>query len=521
MTASVALPENIVSSGPRPWWETRWFVVAMVLLAFVPLLYPPIPPLVDLPGHMGRYRVELDLAHSASLQRYYQFHWAIIGNLGIDLLIIPIAKVFGLELGVKLIVMCIPPLTVAGFLWVSREVHHRIPPTALFALPFAFGHPFLYGFVNYSLSMAFAFLAFGLWLRLARLGRTGLRAIVFVPISFLLFVTHTFGWGALGLLAYSAEVVRQHDLGHRYHRALLKALPHALVLSGPLLLMLIWRGGATSQQTIDWFDWATKKLWLLSALRDRWQAYDILSATVIPLFLMAETIRNPRLAFSRNLAASAIVLLISFLILPRIVFGSAFADMRLAPFFIATLLLAIRFKGAPDRRSAPILASIGLLFFASRIATTTFSLAKASNEQREMLKSLDHVEPGSRVLSLAGHQCTDDWAFDRHDHLGGMVIVRKFGFSNEQWIVAGANLLTLRNASSFGDFAKDSSQQAYPNDCHNRHPSIDQSLATFPRAAFDYVWLVDMPPFDPALVAGWQLLYRDGDSMLYRIKPAS
>ena len=517
MTASVALPENIVSSGPRPWWETRWFVVAMVLLAFVPLLYPPIPPLVDLPGHMGRYRVELDLAHSASLQRYYQFHWAIIGNLGIDLLIIPIAKVFGLELGVKLIVMCIPPLTVAGFLWVSREVHHRIPPTALFALPFAFGHPFLYGFVNYSLSMAFAFLAFGLWLRLARLGRTGLRAIVFVPISFLLFVTHTFGWGALGLLAYSAEVVRQHDLGHRYHRALLKALPHALVLSGPLLLMLIWRGGATSQQTIDWFDWATKKLWLLSALRDRWQAYDILSATVIPLFLMAETIRNPRLAFSRNLAASAIVLLISFLILPRIVFGSAFADMRLAPFFIATLLLAIRFKGAPDRRSAPILASIGLLFFASRIATTTFSLAKASNEQREMLKSLDHVEPGSRVLSLAGHQCTDDWAFNRHDHLGGMVIVRKFGLSNEQWIVAGANLLTLRNASSFGDFAKDSSQQAYPNDCHNRHASIDQSLATFPRAAFDYVWLIDPPAYSHATTAGMQLVWRGPDSMLYRV----
>ena len=42
---------------PRPWWEGRPFVVVMILLAFVPLLYPPIPPLVDLGGHMGRYKV--------------------------------------------------------------------------------------------------------------------------------------------------------------------------------------------------------------------------------------------------------------------------------------------------------------------------------------------------------------------------------------------------------------------------------------------------------------------------------
>ena len=77
----------------------------------------------------------------------------------------------------KLIVLAIPPLTVAGFLWVAREVHHRLPPTALFALPFAYGHPFMFGFVNFALSMALAFLAFGLWLRLARLGRLRLRAV--------------------------------------------------------------------------------------------------------------------------------------------------------------------------------------------------------------------------------------------------------------------------------------------------------------------------------------------------------
>jgi hypothetical protein len=138
----------------RPWWETRPFVAAMILLSAVPLLYPSVPPLVDLLGHMGRYRVELDLDSSPWLGRYYGFEWHAIGNLGVDLLIVPLSKLFGLELAVKLIVLAIPPMTVAGFLWVAREVHHRLPPTAAFALPFAYSHPFMFGFVNYALSIA-------------------------------------------------------------------------------------------------------------------------------------------------------------------------------------------------------------------------------------------------------------------------------------------------------------------------------------------------------------------------------
>ena len=70
----------------RPWWESRLCLALVVLATMIPLVYPPIPPLVDLFGHMGRYRVELDLAHSPWLQAYYDYHWAAIGNLGVDIL---------------------------------------------------------------------------------------------------------------------------------------------------------------------------------------------------------------------------------------------------------------------------------------------------------------------------------------------------------------------------------------------------------------------------------------------------
>ena len=138
------------SSEQTPWWNQRWLLLALVLAAAVPLIWPQTPPLVDLPGHIGRYRVQIGIDESPFLGRFYTFDWALLGNLGVDLLIELLEPIFGLELGVKLIVLAIPPMTVAGFLLVAREIHGRVPPTAFFALPLSYGYPFQFGFANFA-----------------------------------------------------------------------------------------------------------------------------------------------------------------------------------------------------------------------------------------------------------------------------------------------------------------------------------------------------------------------------------
>lgn len=503
--------------APTCWWEKPWFLAALILLAFVPLLYPPIPPLVDLLGHMGRYRVELDLGQSAHLRRYFDFEWQLIGNLGVDLLIVPLSKLFGLELAVRLIVMAIPPLTVAGFLWVAREVHHRIPPTVLFALPFAYGHPFLFGFVNFTLAMALAFLAFGLWLRLARLHKFTLRAALFVPISFILFITHTFGWGTLGLLAFSAEAVRQHDNGISWWKAGLRAALHASVMAGPLVLMLAWRSSIEQGMTGDWFNWVGKASWTMMALRDRWQWFDFASV-VAALVMIVEARRRPDLTFSRNLAFSAFVLLAFFLFLPRIIFGSAYADMRLAPFLISTALVAIRFRGDMPMPFARKLALAGLAFYVLRIGATTLSLAMAGNAQSARLEALDHVPRGAALVTLAGEECGATWALPRNSHIGAMAIVRRQAFSNDQWAIEGANLLKV-NFPEAGHFIADPSQMVRPKACsHGERWAVDDALRAIPRDAFDFVWAVDLPPHDPGSLHGLRPIWRGRGSVLYEVE---
>jgi hypothetical protein len=503
----------------RGWWESPAVIALVILLSAVPLLYPEIPPLVDLPGHMGRYRVQLDLAHSPWLGNYYGFEWAAIGNLGVDLLIMPLAPLIGLEPAVKLIVLSIPPLTVMGFLWVAREVHGRMPPTAFFAIPFAYGHPFLFGFVNYALAMALAFIAFALWLRLGRLGRLRLRAALFVPISVVVYFTHTYGWGALGLLCFSAEAVRQHDRAVGWLRAGRNAALHASAMALPLLFMLAWRSEGHGGMTGDWFNWDIKLHWLQMALRDRWELYDIGSLLLV-LLLFIEALRNPRLAFSRNLAFSGLVLFASFLLLPRIIFGSAYADMRLVPYVLAVLAIAIRVRGETIFRLATAFAIGGLVFAAVRIGGTTASLAIAADGQRAKLEALDHVPMGARVISLVGEDCGHAWELPRDSHLGALVIVRKHGFSNDQWVIEGQNLLELRYEEA-GDFAADPSERVRANGCEiGPLWSIDEALAEIPDGAFDYLWLIDPPPFDPGLVKRFEVVARGEDWLLFRLNAA-
>ncbi|WP_254621025.1 hypothetical protein [Sphingomonas sp. CL5.1] len=510
--------------APLRWWQTRWFVVVATLVALVPLLWPTIPPLVDLPGHMGRYRVQLSLDSAPWLSQWYDFHWSLIGNLGIDLLIIPFAKVFGLELGVKLIVMAIPALTVAGLLWIAREVHGRIPPTALFALPLAYCYPFQFGFANFALSMALALNLFALWLRLGRQRRFGLRAALFVPLSCLLWLCHTFGWGVLGVLAFSAEMVREHDRrkdagsGHwvaSWFRAGLHCAPLAL----PMLLMVFWRtGDHVTGQTTDWFNWRRKAAWMLMALRDRWLAWDVAGIAVLYLIIL-KGLRDPAIEYSRNLALSALFLTAVYLLLPRIVFGSAYADMRLAPFVIAIAVIAIRPRARMTTRHAGTLAALGLVFFLARIGGTTISYWMFAQDYRTELAALKHLPVGAKVVSFVGYRCDDPWRMSRLEHLPALALVRRLAYTNDQWSMAGAQLLTARYFAA-GGFAHDSSQIVTAKWCPREWwRPVGFAIARFPRGAFDYVWQIRTPPYDPRYASDLVPIWRspDGTSTLFKV----
>ncbi len=502
--------------GAAAWWERRGTALLLILAMAVPLVWPPVPPLVDLPGHMGRYAVQIS-APDSPLRNWYRFEWHVIGNLGVDLLIELLGPLLGIEAATKLIVMCIPVMSAAGLLWIAKEVHGRVTPTAYFALPLMLGHPFLFGFVNFSLSMALALLSFALWLRLGRRGMLRFRALLFVLIAPIVWVCHTYGWGMLGLLCFSAEVIRQRDLGLSWLRALVGAGLHCLVLAPPLVLMIIWRAETVdpSAATLDWFNWRAKLRWIVMTFRDRWYPVDGLCLGILIIVLVYATISR-RLTFSRNLLASAVVLLGVYLLLPRVIFGSAYADMRLTPYLFAIAVLAIRPTARAETKFLAAIALAAIGFTAARLTATTASLAIESNRYSRALVALDHLPRAARLAWFTQGQC-GNWSMRRMVHLGALAMVRRQAFSNDQWYVAGAQLMKVTRHDA-PRFSTDNSQIVTATACRANHDkTLNWSLANLPRRSFDYIWLLEPPTYDRRLTADLTPVWRDGNNVLFRI----
>lgn len=496
-----------------PWWSARPVLALALVLVAAPFAWPDIPALTDNLGHMGRYRIAIDLATSEHLRQFYTFEWMLIPNLGADLLVVPLAWLMGIEAATKLLVLATASLTLLGFLWVAREAHGHIPPTWLFAAPLILGYPFQYGFANFTLAMALAFPALGLWMQLARTGHPRLRAALFVPIALAIWLAHAVAWGMFGLLAFAAEFARQVARDRRPAAAATAAALHCLPLAAPLLPTLIWRGSGGTSYTGDWFNIAWKIVSLAGALRDEWHLLDQLSVLVL-LAIIVLCLASRRLAAHRSLAIGAALLFAAFLLLPRVMFSSARTDIRLVPYALAAALLAIRVAPAASPRFTALFALAGLAFFTTRIAGHTASQVRHDAIYRTELAALDHLPRGARLASFVGANCDEAGALPRLDHLPAMAIVRREAFSNEQWVVSGAQ--SVRVLPPFEAYV-DPSQFVTAQRCRRDWRPIAEALEALPRAHFDHVWLIRPPPHDPALVAGWTPLWRHGTSVLYAL----
>ena len=187
---------------------------------------------------------------------------------------------------------------------------------------------------------------------------------------------------------------------------------------------------------------------MTSALRDRWQIFDLGLSGDRGVDLRLSRWSTGRLTLSRNFAFSALVLSLAFILLPRIVFGSAYADMRLAPFLFAIALLAIRFKH--DTHLADC-AGAGVGRVGIRPGARCLDQPQPRHRRRRPERQACRARPcadrrtGDCVRRAALRPI---WELPRNDHLGSMVIVRRLGFSNDQWPLAGSSLLTVRNTAS-------------------------------------------------------------------------
>jgi hypothetical protein len=489
------------------WWQNRWLLALAMLVATVPLWFASIPPLIDLVGHMGRYQVQLHLAESADLQRYWGYHWTLIGNLGADIVMEGLGRIVGVERATWLIAASLPPLMIWGMVRLAKAVHGEIPATAIAAFPFAMAYHWQYGFVNYWMALGLCFHAAAWWFK--KRGQSPFfDAALLACISLGLWTVHIYGWAVFAILVWSRAVAGDPK---GFVRTSFRLAP----LVAPALLMLALKYGTAGNAaaTLGWFAWNHKLASMIWTLRDQSRWFDI-GTLMLAVVLIYAGLRSPALKYDRGLGLAAGIVLLLIGLLPYQLIGSAYADARLWPVFFMVAILGVKPVTA---RAATLIATVAAIVFVARTAITAWGFADYHRAYASHLRALDKVPMGARIAVFIEFPCDVPWRRMRIDHLDGMAIVRRNAFTNAQWDVPGAQLLTPLGAVGTR-YNSDPSQLVRAPDCPaDLRPQLAARIADFPRGKFDYVWAIG---FRPETLPKWPGLtpqFADDRTILYRI----
>ena len=468
------------------------------------MTYPPFP---DAIGHLGRYAVQIARGDESMLAHYYSYDLRLIGNLGIDLLVEAFADAIGVEATVKWATVAVAPLMVIGLALISKGLSGRISPMLGFAAVFSFNYPFLFGFLNFALSASLSLVAFGLWVLLPR--SLWLRFLVFVPLSFAIYVCHIFGWGMLGLLVFGYEAFdrqRVREIG--WHGALSAGLRTA-PLWLPIVHAILWRSGDAGGGIANFLSLDRKVASLLVSLEDRYFLADVLILACIAIpFVQAA--RKTDFHFDARVARIFMPLLVAFLLMPETIFGSAFADVRLMPYVVALYLLSI--ETSLDRR---LVVGISIALFGLRATVTGYAAWNEASEVERHAAVFRDLERGSALYQINGFGCPT-WGTPSLRLLGAYHIYRNHGFSNATWDMGGANPLNVAYELP-RLYTHDPVKAASTWGCDARRLQRPQWLYdNLPRDRFDYVLFVERPK-NLRISPGDRLVAKVGTTEVYRL----
>ena len=377
----------------------RWAAAFAVAMSVLPFLLVDHLPLIDLPNHIARLIVREDLRAGGPLSAFYEWRWVVIPNLAIDLLSVPFVGWVDAETFVNVVAILSVIGVYGGAIAIDRTLNGARWGISLLTGLIVFHGALRYGFINYVVSLAFAVPLFAAWLRCRhRLGVGTVLGFILAGVFVMLMHMFAFGLYAICVAGYElALLLRERPWRIGPLRRRLPLLGVAVTLLAPASLVLMGPVSGAVGATI----WSNVR-WKLEALvapvffSQPWVELPLLAVMglVIAVGLLAGVVR-----LHRDMVPVLVLLTLVFLAMPRMLFGSHFADYRLlcgAAFFV---IGSLRFTPRSDLvQWAGV--TLGVLLLTLRIASIAVEWRAAQTVLHELDAALDDVPAGSRLLVL-------------------------------------------------------------------------------------------------------------------------
>lgn len=180
--------------------------IALVALACaIPLMLTPVAPLTDFYNHASRFYILSGSANAANLSENYSSAWALLPNIGLDVIGTAAMRIVPPLLATKLLLSFVVFFLFFAILYLAYALQGRLNPvTICLACIAAYSNILIWGFANFLIGLSCLILSLGLWIALRH--RPNLQLSVGIVAGVFVFLSHGFAFLLWGLILFSYEI---------------------------------------------------------------------------------------------------------------------------------------------------------------------------------------------------------------------------------------------------------------------------------------------------------------------------
>lgn len=372
-----------------------WLLAAICFVALIPLFLVTIPAMVDYPNHLARCYILAQLPNSEALASLYEPRQALLPNLAMDAIVVPLAQHFPIFTAGRIFCGLILVVMLSGAVAFSQSLFGRITLWSFAPALLLFNRIYSFGFLNYLLGLGLLLWGLAGWIWLREKHWT-LRLIVGATTVSVLFLCHMIALFLFGCAVVGYEIARWSEQNPRRFRDALASALQVGVCFVPALILLKQSPTASEASRYNpaplWWKWEQFiQMLRIDATRLDQIFTGVVFGAVLTLFI-AGALRMSRRSFGVWVGAVA-----GFMALPAAFNTVGCVDLRV-PVFVGLVTLAGAQVVKWDRIAQVGTAALAIAF-GIRIAQVSDTWVRSDRELQTVLRDFDHVSPNSVIFS--------------------------------------------------------------------------------------------------------------------------
>ena len=377
--------------------------LAVAILSVLPLAFVTIPPMVDYPNHLARASILAALPDSPALQSMYEPRSAILPDLAMDAVVVPLAHFMPPAEAGKIFCVLVLLVMLSGGVALSITLTRKVTVWSFTPALLLFNHILTYGFLNYLFGIGVMLWGLAAWVWMRERGRTA-RLSVGAIFALVLFFSHLISMALFVCALAGYEIARWIDVSGKDKKALwtsvaevasLFTIPFLLLLKSPTKSEAAQYHPASIGEKLDN---------LISVLRIDPNRADIVYSLCI-LGGIVWLVRTKSISIDPRMRYAVAAVAGAFILLPESFATCGCVDIRV-PVVLAFMLAAGTRLKLPDARTAGFAAAFLVAVFGFRVWQVSRDWSMADRSSVQVLADLAKL-PQKAVVFTAHEKSSD------------------------------------------------------------------------------------------------------------------